>query len=181
MLSLITGLAYPLLSTWLAQTLFPAQANGSLLTRDGHSVGSALIGQPFARQDYFWSRPSAVGSSALASGGSNLGPLNPQLTQNIEAQLQTWPQQPASLRVPVDLVTTSASGLDPHLSPAAVLFQVPRVAAARHLAPDLLNDLIRAAIERPALGFLGSPVVNVLQLNMALDRLDATPAPTETP
>ncbi|MFC3914151.1 potassium-transporting ATPase subunit KdpC [Pseudaeromonas sharmana] len=181
LLSLITGLAYPLLSTWLAQTLFPAQANGSLLTRDGHSVGSALIGQPFARQDYFWSRPSAVGYSALASGGSNLGPLNPQLTQNIEAQLQTWPQQPASLRVPVDLVTTSASGLDPHLSPAAVLFQVPRVAAARHLAPDQLNDLIRAAIERPALGFLGSPVVNVLQLNMALDRLDATPAPTETP
>ncbi|MGL4753948.1 MAG: potassium-transporting ATPase subunit KdpC [Aeromonadaceae bacterium] len=170
LLSILTGLVYPLLTTWLAQTLFPQQANGSLLQRDGQLVGSALIGQPFTSPGYFWSRPSAVEYHADGSGGSNLGPLNPQLTHTIQQQLPHWPQRDVTVPVPVDLVTRSASGLDPHLSPAAVYYQVPRVAAARQLPNSVLTALVDALVERP---LLGSPVVNVLRLNLMLDRLSA--------
>jgi len=173
-LSLLTGLLYPLLVTGVAQAVFPHQANGSLIQRDGKTVGSELIGQPFSQPGHFWSRPSATGPmayNAAASGGSNFGPSHPALAEAVRARI-------AALRaadpgnpwlVPVDLVTASASGLDPHISLAAARYQVPRVARLRAMAPDQVNALVDQHTEGAWLGFLGEPRVNVLALNLALD------------
>lgn len=173
-LSLLTGIAYPLLVTGLAQNLFPTQAHGSLILRDGQVVGSTLIGQSFTDPAHFWGRPSAtspMANNAAASGGSNLGPMNPALvdavTTRVAALRAADPSNTAA--VPVDLVTASASGLDPHISPAAAQYQLGRVAKARQLPPQVVQGLIDQATQRPVLGLLGEPVVNVLQLNVALD------------
>lgn len=174
LLSALTGLAYPLLVTGVAQLVFPEQANGSLIRRDGRVIGSALIGQAFADPRHFWSRPSATGPApynAANSGGSNLGPSNPALheavTQRIAALRAADPGN--TLPVPADLVTASASGLDPHISRAAADYQVPRVARARGLPEAQVRSLVEAHTEGVALGFLGTPRVNVLQLNLALE------------
>ncbi|MBT3065305.1 potassium-transporting ATPase subunit KdpC [Rhodoferax sp. U11-2br] len=173
-LSLLTGIAYPLLVTGLAKNLFPAQAHGSLILRDGQVVGSTLIGQHFTTPAYFWGRPSAtspMANNAAASGGSNLGPMNPALVDAVKARVAALraadPTNTAA--VPVDLVTASASGLDPHISPAAAQYQLDRVAKARQLPTQVVQGLIDQATQRPLLGLLGEPVVNVLQLNVALD------------
>jgi potassium-transporting ATPase KdpC subunit len=167
----LLGLAYPLAITGLAQALFPAQANGSLVRDDRRRViGSALIGQGFASAAYFHGRPSAAGKGydAMSSAGSNLGPASRVLADRLKANLSANQTSPGS-HVPADLVTTSASGLDPHLSPEAALFQADRVARARGLAPGRVRALVRRRIEAPALGFIGEPRVNVLALNRALD------------
>ena len=175
-LSLVTGLAYPLAVTGLAQVLFPDQANGSLVKAKGVVVGSSLIGQPFSQPGHFWSRPSATAPdpyNAAASSGSNLGPSNPALAEAVAARI-------AALRaadpgnhsaVPVDLVTASASGLDPHISRAAADYQVNRVARALGLPPQRVQALVAEHTEGTLLGFLGEPRVNVLRLNLALDAL----------
>lgn len=182
--TLLLGLGYPLGMTALSQWIFPAQANGSLVYQGERLVGSRLIGQPFTAPGYFWSRPSAVAYNGAGSGGSNLGPLNPELPRQIAARLtllaptagdasEHSPGQVGAVRVPVDLVTSSGSGLDPHLSPAAAYFQVARVAAARQLPLAQVEALVSRQIEMPPLGVLGAPVVNVLALNLALDELAA--------
>ena len=175
-LTLLTGVAYPLLVTGVAQSVFPAQAEGSLILRDGKPVGSALIGQSFTDPRHFWGRPSATAPmpyNASASGGSNQGPLNPALTDAVktrgEALRAVAPGNSAA--VPVDLVTASSSGLDPHISPAAAQYQVARVARARGLAPDKVQGLVEQQTEMPLLGLLGEPRVNVLKLNLALESL----------
>jgi potassium-transporting ATPase KdpC subunit len=171
----LTGLAYPALVTALAQAAFPGQANGSQVKVGGTSVGSALIGQPFDDPRYFWGRPSATAPTAYngaASTGSNLGPTNPALRDAVAARIaelrKANPEAPAA--IPVELVTASASGLDPHLSPAGALYQVPRVARARGLPEAEVRALALAHVEPRTLGVLGEPRVNVLQLNLALDR-----------
>jgi len=172
----ITGIAYPLTLTALAGVLFPAQAAGSVITVGGRASGSALIGQSFSDPKYFWGRPSATtpqAYNALASTGSNLGPLNPDLLENVRtraAQLRAADPDNA-LPVPVDLVTASASGLDPEISIAAASFQAPRIARLRNLDPRIVQTLIRAHAHAKLLGVLGEPRVNVLALNLALDRL----------
>jgi K+-transporting ATPase ATPase C chain len=176
LLSLITGLAYPLLVTALGQALFPAQAAGSLVVKDGKALGSSLIGQAFSDPGHFWGRPSATGpfpNNALASGGSNLGPLNPALLDAVKARVQALHDaDPANtIAIPVDLVTASASGLDPHISLAAAHYQVSRVAAARKLDAARVEALIESATERPLFGLLGEPGVNVLRLNLSLGDL----------
>ncbi|HEX6863670.1 MAG TPA: potassium-transporting ATPase subunit KdpC [Thermoanaerobaculia bacterium] len=159
-LTVLTGLAYPLLVTGIAQVVFPRQANGS----------SELIGQPFAGPRYFWSRPSATGYDF--SGGSNLGPTNPELIERVKADVERIrAAHPGKGEVPVDLVTASASGLDPHISPAAALYQVERVAAARGLDPAAVRGLVEKRIEPRTFGLLGEPRVNVLKLNLELDAL----------
>jgi len=175
-LTLITGLAYPLLTTAVGQALFPAQAAGSLILKDGKPVGSLLIGQNFSDPGHFWGRPSATGpyaNNAAASSGSNQGPLNPALLDAVKARVQALrdadPGNTAT--VPVDLVTASASGLDPHISVAAAQYQVKRVAAARKLEIAQVQALIEQSTERPWLGLLGEPGVNVLRLNLALQAL----------
>ena len=175
LLSLLTGVAYPLLVTGIAQALFPAQAAGSLLQRDGRTVGSALIGQNYSDPGHFWGRLSATTpqpNNALASGGSNLGPLNPALADAVKARVDALhaadPDNPAS--VPVDLATASASGLDPHISLAAAQYQVARVAKARHLSAGQVQTLVAQNTERPWLGLLGEPVVNVLKLNLDVEQ-----------
>ncbi|MFH0810688.1 MAG: potassium-transporting ATPase subunit KdpC [Pseudomonadota bacterium] len=179
LLSVLTGLAYPLLVTGLAQLFFPYQAGGSLILRGGRPVGSELIGQPFSDpKKYFWGRPSATAGipyNAMASGGSNLGPTNPALVKAVRERLQALrAADPGnSAPVPVDLITASGSGLDPHVSPAAALYQVPRVARGRSLPESEVRRLVERNTEPRQFGLLGEPRVNVFQLNLALDRMRA--------
>jgi K+-transporting ATPase ATPase C chain len=174
LLTLITGLAYPLLVTAIAQTTMPAMANGGLIERDGKPVGANLIGQPFSDPRYFWGRPSATGPqpyNGMASSGSNLGPTNPALIETVTGRVAALraadPQN--ALAVPFDLVAASASGLDPHISPAAAEYQVERVGRLRRLDPGRLRVLIAEQTEGRQYGVLGEPRVNVLRLNLALD------------
>ena len=174
LMTLITGVGYPLVVTGIAQTLFRAQANGSLIVKDGKPVGSTLIGQPFDDPKYFWSRPSATSpfpDNAGSSSGSNLSPTNADLVKAVQGRVDALrAADPGNaVPVPVDLVTASGSGLDPHISPAAALYQVPRVAKARKLDPEALRQLVERHTEGRFLGFLGEPRVNVLALNLALD------------
>lgn len=178
LMSLLTGIAYPLLVTVVAQIVFPWQANGSLIERDGRVVGSALIGQSFADPRHFWGRPSATDRfpfNAAASSGSNRGPLSEALLAGVQGRIDALraadPDNTAP--VPVDLVTTSGSGLDPHISPAAAAFQVGRVAAARGLERSVVAALVAEHTRGRQLGFLGEPRVDVLALNLALDGLPA--------
>ena len=174
LLTIIAGLAYPLAVTGMAQALFPHQANGSQIVKDGKVVGSELIGQPFDGPRYFWGRPSATAPfpyNAAASAGSNLGPSNPALEQVVKARIAALrAADPGNTQaIPVDLVTASASGLDPHISVAAALYQVPRVARERGLTEDQVTALVRQFTEGRQLGVLGEPRVNVLNLNLVLD------------
>jgi len=184
-LTLVTGLAYPLAITGIAQVVFPGQAQGSLIERDGKVVGSALIGQDFTSDKYFHGRPSATTApdpkdptktvpapyNAANSGGSNLGPSNKALIDRVQGDLDKLKKENPSVAVPGDLVTTSASGLDPDISPEAALFQVPRIAKARNLPENRIRELVADQTEGRFLGLLGEPHVNVLLLNLALDRL----------
>ena len=181
-LTLVTGVAYPLLVTGIGQSLFPSQAAGSLIQRDGKPVGSSLIGQNFSDPGHFWGRSSATGpqpNNGLASSGSNLGPLNPALVDAVKARVEALrAADPGNaLPIPIELVTASASGLDPHISPAAAQFQVSRVAAARHLPVATVQASVAEATQRPFMGILGEPVVNVLRLNLALDAHSGDGAP----
>lgn len=173
-MTLITGVIYPLVVTVIAQSVFPHQANGSMITVDSKPVGSELIGQPFSRPEYFWGRLSAtapVPYNAAASSGSNYGPMHPDLTKNAEARIASLKQHDAEVTtIPVDLVTTSASGLDSQISPAAAEVQVRRVASARKIAEDEVRVLVRQHTAGRQRGLLGEPGVNVLQLNLALDQ-----------
>lgn len=174
MLTLLTGVAYPLLITGIAQGFFRHEANGSLILRDGKAVGSSLIGQPFSDAKYLWGRPSATGPqayNALASGGSNLGPLNPALVDTVKTRIAAMrAADPAQTGpVPQDLVTASASGLDPHISPSAAQWQVERIAKARKLPAERVQAIIDTNTEQPTLGLFGEARVNVLLVNLALD------------
>jgi K+-transporting ATPase KdpC subunit len=175
-LTAVTGLVYPALVTGIAQVAFPFQANGSLVHHQGRVRGSALIGQPFSDPKYFWGRPSATSPypyNAAASSGSNLGPTNPELLARVKERVDALRRShPGSDRlIPVDLVTASGSGLDPHLSPAAALYQVPRVARARGIPKVTVARLVAQRVENRWFGILGEPRVNVLKLNLALDDL----------
>jgi K+-transporting ATPase ATPase C chain len=175
-LTVITGLVYPALVTGIAQVAFPFQANGSLVHHQGRVRGSALIGQPFSDPKYFWGRPSATSPyayNAEASAGSNLGPTNPELLARVKERVEALRRsQPGSDRlIPVDLVTASGSGLDPHLSPAAALYQVPRIARVRGLSEASVTGLVAQHLEKRWFGILGEPHVNVLELNLDLDDL----------
>jgi K+-transporting ATPase ATPase C chain len=184
-LTLIGGLAYPLAITGIAQIIFPYQAQGSMIERDGHVVGSALIGQEFDGDKYFHSRPSATTApdpkdptktvaapyNAMNSGGSNLGPSNKALIDRVQGDIDKLKKENPSAAVPIDLVTTSASGLDPNISPEAALFQVPHIAKARNLPEDRVRQLVADHTEGRLFGLLGEPRVNVLQINLALDQL----------
>src|ERR1700716_155228 len=183
-LTLITGVAYPLAMTGIARVVFPTQAQGSLVERDGKVVGSELIGQEFTSEGYFHGRPSATVApdpndstktvpapyNAANSGGSNLGPTNKALIERLQGDVDKLKDENPSAQVPIDLVTTSGGGLDPHISPAAALFQVPRVAKARNMPEDQVRQLVDEHVEGRTFGLLGEPRVNVLALNLALDR-----------
>ncbi|GLQ98468.1 potassium-transporting ATPase subunit KdpC [Dyella mobilis] len=177
-MTVITGLVYPLVATGVAQVLFPHQANGSLIMRDGKPIGSELIGQSFDDPKYFWGRPSATSpqpDNGTASNGSNQGPSNPALSdavkQRIDALQKADPDNHAA--IPADLVTASGSGLDPEISPAAAQYQIARVARVRKLGTDQVQQLVAQYTQGRQLGLLGEPRVNVLQLNLALDKLQA--------
>jgi K+-transporting ATPase ATPase C chain len=186
-LTLITGLAYPLAMTSLAGVLFPYQAQGSLIERDGKVVGSELIGQNFTSERYFHGRPSATTApdpndptktipapyNAANSGGSNLGPTNKALIDRVKGDMEKFKAENPSSPIPIDLVTTTGSGLDPHISPEAAFFQVERVAKARNLQVFQVRELVEQNIEGRTLGLLGEPRVNVLTVNLALDRMPA--------
>ena len=186
-LTVITGLLYPFAMTGIAGVIFPYQAQGSIIERDGKVIGSALIGQEFTSDRYFHGRPSATVApdpndstktvpapyNAVNSGGSNLGPTNKALIERVQGDVDKLKQENPSAPVPIDLVTTTASGLDPDISPAAALFQVPRVAKARNMPEDRVRQLVDEHVEGRTFGFLGEPRVNVLALNMALDRAAA--------
>ena len=171
--TIITGVIYPLAVTGIAQVIFPHQANGSVIVVDGKAVGSELIGQQFDDPKYFWGRPSAAGYNAAASSGSNYGPMNPSLEEAVQARIDALkaadPNNP--LPIPVDLVTASGSGLDPHISIAAALYQVHRVASARGWSEAEVKSLVEKYTEGRQFGFLGEPRVNVLELNLALDEV----------
>ena len=174
LLSAITGLVYPLAVTGIAQVAFPDAANGSLILRDGKPVGSELIGQAFSDPKHFWSRPSATGPmpyNAANSSGSNLGPSSPALAEAVKARIEALrAADPGNTApVPVDLVTASASGLDPHISRAAADYQVARIARVRGIPVELVHTLVAQQTEQPLLGFIGEPRVHVLRLNLALD------------
>jgi len=182
MLTLITGVAYPGIVTAIGQVAFPNQANGSFITVNGSEVGSSLIGQAFDQPKYFWGRPSAAGVTpsnpagydGTSSGGSNLGPTSKTLIDRMTAAVDALRQANGNAPIPVDLVTTSASGLDPDISPAAAEYQVARVAAARGMTADAVRAIVARHTTQPLLGFLGEPVVNVLELNLDLDGLLTT-------
>jgi len=176
LLTVLTGLIYPVIVTGIAQVLFPHQANGSLIVKDGKGVGSALIGQPFDDPKYFWSRPSATSPfpyNATSSSGSNLGPTNPDLQKQVQGRIDALRAADPGNRapVPVDLVTASGSGLDPDISPAAAFYQVRRVAKARGLTEDAVRSVVERHTEGRQFGLLGEPRVNVLKLNLALDAI----------
>lgn len=181
--TLLTGVIYPLAVTLAARSLFPDQAEGSLIVRDGQVVGSAWIGQSFHRPEYFWGRPSATAPfpyNAAASGGSNLGPSNPLLVEQVRKRLNELEAAGTSVeRIPVDLVTASASGLDPHISPEAAEVQVSRVASRRGIREDEVRRLVAAHTEGRQFGVLGEPRVNVLKLNLALDAVAAATSPSK--
>jgi potassium-transporting ATPase KdpC subunit len=170
--TILLGIVYPLLVTGIAQVLFPKKANGQLLEANGKVIGSRIIGQAFSRPDYFHSRPSVAGNGydASNSNGSQLGPTNHQLIDRVKADVATLQAENPGVPIPVDLVTTSASGLDPHITPAAAMFQAPRVAKARGINEEQLRQLVTAHTEGRQLGFLGEPRVNVLELNLELDK-----------
>jgi potassium-transporting ATPase KdpC subunit len=174
--TVITGVVYPLVVTGVAQLAFPRQANGSLLLRNGKAIGSSLIGQSFSSPKYFWSRPSATSPmpyNAANSSGSNLGPLNPALMENVKTRIEQLKAADAASKplVPVDLVTASGSGLDPDISPAAAEYQISRVAKTRNLDETKVRELVAKYTKNRQLGVLGEPRVNVLELNLALDNL----------
>lgn len=177
-LTVVLGIIYPLVVTGLALVMFPAKAGGSLIEKGGKVIGSSLIGQPFTGQGYFHSRPSAAGSGydATASAGTNLGPTSQKLTDNIKTAAESLREENPRSPIPIDMVTASASGLDPHITPAAAEFQVPRVANERGLKVEELRRLVGEHTEGRQLGFLGEPRVNVLELNLALDSVRPMPA-----
>jgi len=188
LLTVVTGIIYPLAVTGVAQVAFAPQANGSLIERDGVVVGSALIGQNFASDRYFHGRPSATSApdpadtsktvdapyNAANSSGANLGPTSQKLIDRVKADAEAWAKQTGAGLIPGDALTTSASGLDPHVSPQTALAQAAAVAKARNLPEARVRQLVESAVERPLLGFVGEPRVNVLRLNLALDRLGLT-------
>jgi len=169
--TILLGLVYPLAMTAIAQAIFPDKANGQLVMREGRVIGSRIIGESFSSPGYFHGRPSAAGTGydAANSAGTNVGPTSRKLVDAVKTAVAAAQKENPSAPVPIDLVTSSASGLDPHLSPAAALFQAPRVAAARHASEADVRRLVEAHIEPRQFGFLGEPRVNVLELNLALD------------
>jgi potassium-transporting ATPase KdpC subunit len=175
--TVLFGLLFPLLITGLAQVLFPKQANGELVTRNGQVVGSRWIGQSFSSSGYFHSRPSSAGTGydAANSGGSNLGPTNQSLVARVQGDAERLQAENPGTLIPIDLLTTSASGLDPHISPEAAEFQVPRIAKERGLSEDAVRTAVRQHTESRQFGFLGEPRVNVLELNLALDEISPKP------
>jgi K+-transporting ATPase ATPase C chain len=173
-LTVITGVIYPFLVTGLSQVLFKSQAHGSLIEKNGEIIGSRLIGQTFTKPGYFHSRPSAAGNGydSMASGGTNLGPTNKKLLEgNVKGAVETLSKENPKAPIPVDLVTSSGSGLDPHITPAAAEFQIERVALERGISPNELRQLVKEHTEGRQFGFLGEPRVNVLELNLALDAI----------
>jgi K+-transporting ATPase ATPase C chain len=173
--TLLLGIIYPLVITGLAQALFHDKANGQIIQKNGEAIGSRIIGQPFVSDKYFHSRPSAAGNGydAANSGGSNLGPTNQKLIDRLKGDVAAAQSENPNTPVPIDLVTTSGSGLDPDITPAAALFQVPRIARVRGLSQNQVRALVESHIQQRQFGILGEPRVNVLELNLALDRTTA--------